>query len=145
MITALSEHGTRLAFLSNDMETLTGTFMKLIILTFAVIVVAIIAFTMIKRKSMEKYFQLPADQAIIIDVRSKQEYDSGHFSAAINIPHNVIANQIKQLEPYKQKYVILYCHSGNRSTIAMNILRQNGFEHVVNAGGYEAVKRFDKK
>ncbi len=60
---------------------------------------------------------------------------------AVNIPHNVIANQIKQLEPYKRKYAILHCHSGNGSTIAMNILRQNGFEHVINAGGYETIKR----
>jgi phage shock protein E len=119
--------------------------MKILVLALAVIIAALIVFTTIRRNSMEKYFQLPADQAIIIDVRSKQEYDSGHFSTAINIPHNVIANQIKQLEPYKRKYVILYCHSGNRSTIAMNVLRQNGFEHVVNAGGYEAIKKFDKK
>jgi phage shock protein E len=127
------------------MYTQTGTHMKLFILAFSVIIVAVIAFTTIKRNSMEKYFHLPADQAIIIDVRSKQEYDSGHFSTAINIPHNVIANQIGQLEPYKHNYVILYCHSGNRSTIAMNVLRQNGFENVVNAGGYEAIKKFDTK
>jgi rhodanese-related sulfurtransferase len=119
--------------------------MKILVLAFAVIIMALIVFFTIKRNSMEKYFQLPADQAIIIDVRSKQEYDSGHLSTAINIPFNLIANQIGQLEPYKQKYVIVYCHSGNRSAIAMNVLRQNGFENVVNAGGYESIKKFDKK
>lgn len=119
--------------------------MKIFFFAFTVIVAAVIVFTAIRRNSMEKYFQLPADQAIIIDVRSKHEYDSGHFSTAINIPHNVIANQIKQLEPYKRNYVILYCHSGNRSTIAMNVLQHNGFEHVINAGGYDAIKRFDIK
>ncbi len=94
---------------------------------------------------MEKIFALPPDELLVIDVRSKKEFDAGHLSTAINIPHDAIASQLGRLEPYKRKHIVLYCHSGNRSAFALNVLKKNGFENVVNAGGYEAVKRFDKK
>jgi rhodanese-related sulfurtransferase len=119
--------------------------MKLFIIAASVIIVAMIVFKMVTRKSLERYFQLPADQVLIIDVRSKQEYDSGHFSTAINIPHNLITTQLKQLEPYKRKQIIVYCHSGNRSAAALNMLKQNGFANVVNAGGYSGIIKYDGK
>jgi phage shock protein E len=119
--------------------------MKLLVIAVIIILIAIIAVTVNQGKSLKKLFALPPGEVLVIDVRSKQEFDAGHFSTAINIPHDQIANQIKQLEPYKQKTILLYCHSGNRSAAALNVLRQKGFENVVNAGGYEAIKKFDRR
>jgi len=39
-----------------------------------------------KGKSLDKFFALPPGEVLVIDVRSKQEFDAGHFSTAINIP-----------------------------------------------------------
>jgi phage shock protein E len=119
--------------------------MKLLVIAVVIILIVLIAVNIGKKSSMEKLFALPPGEVLIVDVRSKQEYDAGHFSTAINIPHDQIANQIKLLESYKQKTILLYCHSGNRSAAALNVLRQKGFDNVVNAGGYEAIKKFDRR
>jgi phage shock protein E len=119
--------------------------MKLLIIAVIIILIVIIAVSMKKGKSLEKLFTLPPGDVLIIDVRSRQEFDAGHFSTAMNIPHDQIGNQLNKLEPYKQKTILLYCHSGNRAAIAEKILRQNGFVNVVNAGGYSAIIKYDRK
>jgi phage shock protein E len=119
--------------------------MKILILIVLIIIIAVIILNLLKGKSIDKVFSLPADSLYIIDVRSKQEFDSGHFSTAVNIPHDQIANRIKEIEPFKQKKIVVYCASGNRSAMAMNILKQKGFADVVNAGGYSSIQKFDKK
>ncbi|HMD68022.1 MAG TPA: rhodanese-like domain-containing protein [Chitinivibrionales bacterium] len=116
-----------------------------ILIACAVILLVAVGISLYRRKSMERLFRLPQGEILVIDVRSKQEYDAGHFSTAINIPHDQIAGRIKEFEPYRHKQIVVYCHSGNRSAIAVSVLRQNGFENVANAGGYDAIKRFDTK
>jgi rhodanese-related sulfurtransferase len=119
--------------------------MKLFMIIVAAIVISITGVSCLNKKSFEKYFALGPDQAIVVDVRTAQEYNAGHYSTAINIPHLEIGNHLAELEPFKQKPVILYCHSGNRASIAAKVLKQNGFINVINAGGYEGIKKFDKK
>ena len=116
-----------------------------ILITCLVIILIVVCIGFFRRKSVEKYFKLPAQDVLVLDVRTKQEFDAGHFSTAINIPHDQIAARIKELEPYKHKQIVVYCHSGNRSAMALSVLKQNGFPKVVNAGGYDAIKRFDTK
>jgi rhodanese-related sulfurtransferase len=118
--------------------------MKILIVCAAVILI-VVCIGLFRRKSVEKYFKMPAQELLILDVRTKKEFDAGHFSTAINIPHDQIANRLKELEPYRTKQIIVYCHSGNRSAIALSVLKQNGFSKVVNAGGYDAIKRFDTR
>jgi rhodanese-related sulfurtransferase len=119
--------------------------MKLLVIAVVIILAVLIVVNIVKKKSMEKYFTLPPGEILIIDVRSKQEFDAGHYSTAINIPHDQIGNQISKLEPYKQKTILLYCHSGNRAAAAENVLRKNGFVNVVNAGGYSGIIKYDRK
>jgi phage shock protein E len=119
--------------------------MKLLIIAVIIILIVIIAVSMKKGKSLDKFFALPPGEVLVIDVRSKQEFDAGHFSTAINIPHDQIGNQIDKLKPYKQKTILLYCHSGNRAAVAEKVLRQNGFVKVVNAGGYSGIIKYDRK
>lgn len=72
---------------------------------------------------------------IIIDVRSPQEYATGHVKGAINIPYELIAQQIGTLSGVeKSTPLLLYCLSGARSAVACAILAQLGFSNAVNGG-----------
>ena len=75
------------------------------------------------------------DGAILIDVRTKAEYDDGHAKEAINIPYDEIARHLHEIDAYKEKGVVVYCRSGRRSGIAKQTLLSNGFGKVINAGG----------
>lgn len=80
------------------------------------------------------YRQLVADGAIILDVRTKGEYASGHIKNSINIPVDQLSSGLKKLD--KSKVVITCCASGMRSASAKRILEANGFAQVFNGGGW---------
>lgn len=70
---------------------------------------------------------------MIIDVREPYEYAAGHATGAVNIPPAEIMAGAKQLEGVpKQTEIILYCVSGSRSNVVMNILRGQGFTNLTN-------------
>lgn len=73
--------------------------------------------------------------AIIIDVRTKNEYDGGHISGSLNIPVNNLGTQLKQLKE-KNKTYITCCASGVRSAAAKNLLKANGYSNVLNGGNW---------
>ena len=54
-------------------------------------------------------------QALIVDVRTPEEFADGHYPGAINIPHDTILGGLEQLGVTEETPVILYCRSGNRS------------------------------
>ncbi|MBK8627451.1 MAG: universal stress protein [Saprospiraceae bacterium] len=70
--------------------------------------------------------------AIIVDVRSKAEYASGHLKGAVNIPLEVVENRASELKKYPQ--VVVYCRSGNRSVQARRFLMESGLTNVLDAG-----------
>ena len=88
---------------------------------------------------------LPAEQAettvlnsaILLDVRSPEEYASGHLQGARNIPHDRIEAEIAAIAPDKTAQIILYCRSGRRADTALKALRAMGYENVSNYGGLE--------
>jgi len=71
--------------------------------------------------------------AVIIDVRSPQEFQGGHIKGAINIPLDKLANSLSKIP--KNKTVITCCASGMRSGSALGILKSNGYE-AHNGGGW---------
>ena len=71
------------------------------------------------------YAQLVKDGAIIIDVRSKGEFDGGHIKGSINIPVDALANNLSKLKD-KNKTIITCCASGMRSAVAKNTLTAKG-------------------
>ena len=73
--------------------------------------------------------------ALVVDVRTADEYNSGHFPGALLIPHGEIGARLGELGA-KDRPIVLYCRSGNRSGIALHILESSGFTKAVNAGGY---------
>lgn len=72
--------------------------------------------------------------AIVIDVRSKAEFQSGSVKGSICIPLETIKGQVKSIQK-KKKPVLLVCATGRRSGIANNLLQQKGIESY-NAGGW---------
>jgi phage shock protein E len=131
------------SFLLRRWQKPEGPIMKITIIALVVIVLLIIVLNISKSKSMEKIFSLDPSQILVIDVRTREEYDAGHFSTAINIPVDQLASRIAELAPHKQKGIILYCHSGARAAAAEKTLKSNGFTNVINAGGYDAIRKFD--
>ena len=75
--------------------------------------------------------------ALILDVRTKREYDQGHLENALFIPHSVLADNLAQLGADKNKPIVTYCAAGGRAGIAKTLLEDYGFTHVHNGGGYK--------
>lgn len=76
----------------------------------------------------------------IVDVRTPEEYLIEHFPNAINIPLDSIAQRIEEFKQMK-KPIIAYCRSGNRSGMAVSILKQYGITDAVNGGGIDDLKQ----
>jgi len=74
---------------------------------------------------------------VLLDVRSAEEYASGHLKGAVNIPHDRILELIGTAASDKSTPIILYCRSGRRADTALNALKSAGYEDVVNYGGLE--------
>lgn len=76
----------------------------------------------------------------IIDVRSKNEYRENHLIGSINIPLSDIKQKIGEIEPNKNRKILLYCQSGLRSKKAIKILEKLGYNNLYNlSGGIENI------
>ncbi|MEE8571586.1 MAG: rhodanese-like domain-containing protein, partial [Candidatus Bathyarchaeia archaeon] len=65
---------------------------------------------------------------IIVDVRTREEYDSGHIEGAILIPVSELEGRIIELS--KEEELLIYCRTGNRSSNSVNILKANGYTKI---------------
>ena len=70
----------------------------------------------------------------IVDVRTPEEFAENHYPNAINIPLDQVVQRITEFKQMP-KPIIAYCRSGNRSGMAISILKQNGITQAVNGGG----------
>ncbi len=73
--------------------------------------------------------------AILVDVRSNQEYREGHLQGAINIPDFEIANRVEREIPKKNQLIVLYCQYGGRSKSAMVMMKKMRYTNVYNLYG----------
>jgi phage shock protein E len=80
---------------------------------------------------------LYASDPLWIDVRTPEEYSSGHVEGAVNIPYTEISARIGEVTEDKDATIYVYCRSGRRSGIAQSELQQSGFSNVVNVGGLD--------
>ena len=85
------------------------------------------------------------DEIIILDVRTEDEYNSGHISNAILIPNETITDKMPDLLPDLDAEILIYCRSGNRSAQAAKKLIAIGYTKVYDFGGiidwpYDTVK-----
>lgn len=72
--------------------------------------------------------------ALIVDVRTVDEFEEEHYPNALNIPVNQIQARIDEFGD-KKKPIVVYCASGSRSAYATMILKTVGYIDVTNAGG----------
>lgn len=67
---------------------------------------------------------------LIIDVRNKDEFSSGHIPNSINIPLDYLSKNIYYISNYKNYPVVVYCKAGIRSETAANYLLKEGFTQI---------------
>jgi phage shock protein E len=82
--------------------------------------------------------KLPED-ALLLDVRSPAEYETGHLRDALLLPVNVIGMQIGSIAPDKSAPIVVYCQSGGRSAAARRMLVQMGYQNVFDGGGVHSL------
>lgn len=75
------------------------------------------------------------EDAVVLDVREEAEFSNGHILNAIHIPFSKIQAQLKKLEKFREKPVIVSCRSGSRSNSVCKQLRKEGFEKLYNLQG----------
>jgi len=77
--------------------------------------------------------------AVLLDVRTAQEYREGHIPGSKNVPLQAIDSGAAPAEK-KDTPLFVYCHSGGRSRQAVQLLRQRGYSNVTNIGGIAAYR-----
>ena len=81
---------------------------------------------------IEELKKLVSNGAILVDVRSPQEYREGHLKDAISIPEYELKSRYKNELQDKNKKIVIYCSSGSRSKRAKKRLEKLGYNNVYN-------------
>ncbi len=88
-------------------------------------------------QGVEEYRAVP--QAILLDVRTPEEYRGGHIPGSKNVPLHQI-EKIESIAEKKETPLFVYCQSGARSRQAVSLLQRMGYENVNNIGGMAAYR-----
>jgi len=80
--------------------------------------------------------RLVADGIKVVDVRTPDEYAAGHVPGAVNIPYDQMAQRYAELGPTTTP-LLIYCHSGRRSGIAVQVLEKKGFTRLYDLQAYD--------
>jgi len=108
-------------------------------------IILFVLFTLVLRRagmaSAAQSRQLLAEGAIIVDVRSKEEFDADHLPQAVNLPLSEVKTGIGRIAPDKQRPVLLHCLSGGRSSIARGALKRMGYNKAYNLGSINRARR----
>lgn len=83
-------------------------------------------------KAAEMFMQ---QQAVIVDVRERAEWDEARIDGAIHLPLGQLSSRLQELEPYRNTTLIVQCCSGRRSTEAFHIIKAAGYENIYNLQG----------
>nr|WP_300815245.1 rhodanese-like domain-containing protein [uncultured Acetatifactor sp.] len=92
-------------------------------------------------QGVEEYRAVP--QAILLDVRTPEEYGGGHVPGSRNLPLQQI-EKITAIAEKKETPLFVYCQSGARSRQAVSLLQRMGYENVNNIGGMAAYHNFSE-
>ena len=112
-------------------------------ITVLIVAVVITVFFMVKSAG-----QIPVKEAqahwqkgaLLIDVRTPGEFNSGHLAKAVNIPLDDIETVLPQRVKDKSQVLLLHCASGMRSGVAQRKLKSLGYTNAVNLGSYNRAK-----
>jgi rhodanese-related sulfurtransferase len=108
---------------------------KLILVILVIIVVAVLytRFSGVRVSGGEARERV-AKGAMLLDVRSPEEFAGGHIDDAVSIPVQELAGRLDELGD-KAGEIVVYCQSGGRSAMATRLLQSNGFANVYDLGG----------
>ncbi|HVL66597.1 MAG TPA: rhodanese-like domain-containing protein [Vicinamibacterales bacterium] len=81
-----------------------------------------------------------SEPPLYVDVRTPAEHSEGHVAGSILIPHDQIEQRWQELSEYTHKPIVLYCRTGRRSGLALDVLKNKGFTNVRNGGGLQTLK-----
>jgi len=92
------------------------------------------------RDAARKAWPMIENGALLIDVRSEEEFAAGHLDGAINISWDNTDALIAAIGDDSQRPAVFYCRTGNRVGKSMNLLAEKGYTNIYNATGLEALK-----
>jgi len=75
------------------------------------------------------------DDLLLVDCRERDEHAKASIAQAVLLPMSEIADRLSELEPYRQRHVVVHCHHGGRSLRVTRWLREQGFGQVQNMAG----------
>lgn len=102
------------------------------------LIIVLLSFIVFSANASERAveaWKLIEQGALLVDVRTPQEFSAGHLDNAINFPLNTVPTAFNNIE--KSRHIVIYCRSGNRSGQATRYLQQQGFTHIHNGGGLQ--------
>ncbi len=70
------------------------------------------------------------ENAVVLDIRDRKEFEAGHIVDAVNIPYASLETRIDELTKYKERPIVLTCKMGQHAGAAGTMLRKKGFENV---------------
>lgn len=106
------------------------------------LVVYFIAKTLIMNDlNAEKASRLIKEGAVIVDVRTEEEYQAAHLRKAINLPLSEMSSGIDRLVPDRNRAILLHCRSGSRSFMGKRLLKRMEYQNVYNLGSFGRAKR----
>jgi phage shock protein E len=83
--------------------------------------------------------------ALLIDVRSPEEFASGYVEGAINVPLPILPLRFQEIAPDTARQVVVYCRSGARSGMAQQFLKERNYANVVNGGSVDSTATIVKR
>ncbi len=82
--------------------------------------------------SKEAFELIQNIQPLVLDVRTDAEFKSGHLENAILVPVQQLQARLNEIAAYKNQDILIYCATGNRSTVASKIMLDSGFKRIYN-------------
>ena len=82
--------------------------------------------------SKEQLTKMIEKGAVLVDVRSPQEFTEGHLENAISLPEYEMNQKVKDILPDQSQVIIVYCSTGHRSEKAQRELEKLGYQKVYN-------------
>jgi phage shock protein E len=113
----------------------------LLVLAIAAVLIGLFAWGRSSFVPADKARQLLRQGALVVDVRSPDEFNSGHLPGAVNIPLASVATDVPLRVPDKSQALLLHCLSGTRSGIAAQRLKGMGYLNVFNLGSYSRAEK----
>ena len=90
---------------------------------------------LIDSQELKQRIENSKEGLILIDVRTLEEYQSGHIKNSINIPHDQLILNVNVLDQYRNQPIVVFCRSGRRAQLVIETLIENKFDQIVDLQG----------